>query len=43
MFKEMLNINSYQRNANQNTNGMTPNTRQHIEHQKRKAMDFNGQ
>lgn len=37
MLEEMLNINSYQRNVNQDKNDMIPNTHQHMEQYKKKA------
>ena len=40
MFEEMLDINSYQKNVNQNNNEMTPNTQQRMRYQKRKAASF---
>ena len=40
MFEEMLDINSYQKNVNQNNNEMTPNTQLHMRYQKRKAASF---
>ena len=35
----MLDINSYQKNVNQNNNEMTPNTQHHMRYQKRKTID----